>query len=115
MLKRASGPNRSRKAPMSIRPLKFAAVLWWGRTARSATEPFSKTQFCGQPHKLLPKLSSTVVLSALEKRSVASIVTATSDMRTEFLLRRTRMHFPLLDETDVKIHPIEKGGSDRKF
>jgi aminoglycoside/choline kinase family phosphotransferase len=25
------------------------------------------------------------------------------------------MHFPLLDETDVKIHPIEKGGSDRKF
>jgi hypothetical protein len=36
-------------------------------------------------------------------------------MRTEFLLRRTRIHFPLLDETDVKIRPIEKGGSDRKF
>ena len=36
-------------------------------------------------------------------------------MRTEFLLRRTRMHFPLLDVPDVKIHPIEKGGSDRKF
>jgi N-acetylmuramate 1-kinase len=36
-------------------------------------------------------------------------------MRTEFLLRRTRMHFPLLDVTDVKIRPIEKGGSDRKF
>jgi aminoglycoside/choline kinase family phosphotransferase len=25
------------------------------------------------------------------------------------------MHFPLLDVTDVKIRPIEKGGSDRKF
>jgi aminoglycoside/choline kinase family phosphotransferase len=36
-------------------------------------------------------------------------------MRTEFLLRRTRMHFPLLDIADVKIQPIEKGGSDRKF
>ncbi len=36
-------------------------------------------------------------------------------MRTEFLLRRTRMHFPLLDVNDIKIRPIEKGGSDRKF
>jgi N-acetylmuramate 1-kinase len=36
-------------------------------------------------------------------------------MRTEFLLRRTRMHFPLLDVTEIKIRPIEKGGSDRKF
>jgi len=25
------------------------------------------------------------------------------------------MHFPMLDVTDVKIRPIEKGGSDRKF
>lgn len=31
------------------------------------------------------------------------------------LLRRTRMHFPRLDEATVKITPIEKGGSDRKF
>jgi aminoglycoside/choline kinase family phosphotransferase len=36
-------------------------------------------------------------------------------MRTELLLRRTRMHFPLLDVADIKIRPIEKGGSDRKF
>jgi aminoglycoside/choline kinase family phosphotransferase len=36
-------------------------------------------------------------------------------MKTDFLLRRTRMHFPLLDEADIKIRPIEKGGSDRKF
>src|SRR5438046_6302175 len=56
-----------------------------------------------------------VVLSAPKKRSAASIVTVTSSMRTEFLLRRTRMHFPLLDVADVKIRPIEKGGSDRKF
>jgi len=36
-------------------------------------------------------------------------------MRTELLLRRTRMHFPLLDVAEIKIRPIEKGGSDRKF
>jgi N-acetylmuramate 1-kinase len=36
-------------------------------------------------------------------------------MRTELLLRQTRMHFPLLDVADIKIRPIEKGGSDRKF
>src|SRR2546421_4301221 len=114
-LKRASGPNRSRKARMSIRPQKLAAVLWLGQTAALEGTPFLKTQFCGEPQKLLPKVSFTVVLSAPKKGSAASIVTAISSMRTEFLLRRTRMHFPLLDETDVKIRPIEKGGSDRKF
>jgi N-acetylmuramate 1-kinase len=36
-------------------------------------------------------------------------------MKTEFLVRRTRLHFPLLDVADIKIRPIEKGGSDRKF
>ena len=36
-------------------------------------------------------------------------------MRTEVLLRRTRKHFPLLEVADIKIRPIEKGGSDRKF
>jgi aminoglycoside/choline kinase family phosphotransferase len=36
-------------------------------------------------------------------------------MRTDLLLRRTRMHFPRLDADQVKIMPIEKGGSDRKF
>src|SRR5213080_296746 len=113
MLKRASGPSRSRKARMSIRPHKFAAVLWLGRTAALERKPFLKTQFFGEPQKLLPKVTFTVVLSAPKKGSAASIVTATSSMRTEFLLRRTRMHFPLLDETDVKIRPIEKGGSDR--
>ena len=36
-------------------------------------------------------------------------------MKTALLLRRTRMHFPRLDVDHVKIRPIEKGGSDRKF
>src|SRR5216117_4538566 len=114
-LKRASGPSRSRKARMSIRPRKFAAVLWLGRTAALERKPFLKTQFCGEPQKLLPKVSFTVVLSAPKKGSAAFIETATSSMRTEFLLRRTRMHFPLLDIADIKIRPIERGGSDRKF
>src|SRR6266536_1390047 len=36
-------------------------------------------------------------------------------MRTALLLRRTRMHFPRLNVEEIKIRPIEKGGSDRKF
>ncbi len=36
-------------------------------------------------------------------------------MQTEILLRRTRMHFPRFQALDVKISPIEKGGSDRRF
>jgi aminoglycoside/choline kinase family phosphotransferase len=36
-------------------------------------------------------------------------------MKTDLLLRQTRMHFPRFDEAEIKIAPIEKGGSDRKF
>lgn len=36
-------------------------------------------------------------------------------MRTDLLLRQTRIHFPRLDVDQVEITPIEKGGSDRKF
>src|SRR5438093_7590665 len=36
-------------------------------------------------------------------------------MRTDLLLRRTRLHLPRLDVDQIKIRPIEKGGSDRKF
>jgi aminoglycoside/choline kinase family phosphotransferase len=36
-------------------------------------------------------------------------------MKTDRLLRQTRMHFPRLAVDNVKITPIEKGGSDRKF
>ena len=35
--------------------------------------------------------------------------------KTDQLLRQTRIHFPRFDEANVKITPIEKGGSDRKF
>ena len=35
--------------------------------------------------------------------------------KTDLLLRQTRIHFPRLEESAVKIRPIEKGGSDRKF
>ncbi|MGI8891491.1 MAG: aminoglycoside phosphotransferase family protein [Chthoniobacterales bacterium] len=33
----------------------------------------------------------------------------------ETLLRQTRLHFPNLEEAQVKISPIEKGGSGRRF
>lgn len=36
-------------------------------------------------------------------------------MRTDRLLRQTRMHFPRFATDEIKIAPIEKGGSDRKF
>jgi aminoglycoside/choline kinase family phosphotransferase len=36
-------------------------------------------------------------------------------MRTQTLLRQTRRHFPRFNVDEVKIAPIEKGGSDRKF
>src|SRR5437764_1076129 len=36
-------------------------------------------------------------------------------MKTEPLLLQTRLHFPRFDVDGIKITPIEKGGSDRKF
>jgi len=42
-------------------------------------------------------------------------VTPTSRTKTDLLLRQTRIHFPRLEEAKVRITPIEKGGSDRKF
>lgn len=36
-------------------------------------------------------------------------------MKTDLLLRQTRRHFPRFDVDEIKIAPIEKGGSDRKF
>jgi aminoglycoside/choline kinase family phosphotransferase len=41
-------------------------------------------------------------------------VTPTSST-SDLLLRQTRIHFPRLEEAKVRITPIEKGGSDRKF
>jgi N-acetylmuramate 1-kinase len=34
---------------------------------------------------------------------------------SDLLLRQTRIHFPRLEEAKVRITPIEKGGSDRRF
>src|SRR5256886_4813519 len=110
-----TGLSASRNQPSLIRVHRCGAARLSEKTARSARAPSLRTQFCGRVHKLLPKVSFIVVLSAPKKKSAASIETATSSMRTEFLLRRTRMHFPLLDIADIKIRPIEKGGSDRKF
>src|SRR6185295_14517008 len=42
-------------------------------------------------------------------------MTATSKTTKTVLLKQTRMHFPRLEESAVKITPIEKGGSDRRF
>jgi aminoglycoside/choline kinase family phosphotransferase len=36
-------------------------------------------------------------------------------MKTELLLRQTRRHFPRFKVDEIRITPIEKGGSDRKF
>jgi aminoglycoside/choline kinase family phosphotransferase len=36
-------------------------------------------------------------------------------MKTDLLLHQTRIHFPRFDVETVKITPIEKGGSDRRF
>src|SRR5204862_4540302 len=75
-----------------------------------------KAQVCCRMQKLLPKAGWRLVLSAPEKRSPASIATSTSEfMRTDLLARRTRKYFPRLDVAEIKISPIQKGGSDRKF
>src|SRR5438270_5404126 len=36
-------------------------------------------------------------------------------MQTDLLLRQTRRHFPRFNVDEIKIAPIEKGGSDRRF
>ena len=56
-----------------------------------------------------------VVLSAPTKTFPGFIATATFDMKADLLLRQTRMHFPRFALDEIKINPIEKGGSGRKF
>lgn len=46
---------------------------------------------------------------------MTSVTSTSRTAKTELLLRQTRIHFPRLEEAKVKITPIEKGGSDRKF
>src|SRR5205085_1154097 len=82
----------------------------------SAPRRPSRTQFFGRAHKSLPERTCGTVLSAPNVKPKANSVTPTSrTAKTELLLRQTRIHFPRLEEAKVRITPIEKGGSDRKF
>src|SRR5437773_4714649 len=115
MSRRRSGRFVWQRAPQWPRARSFPDFFPSAPIAAWATTPLSRTQFCGRAQKLLPKVTCRVVLSAPTKRSAASIATSTSNMRTDLLVRRTRMHFPRLDVAEIKIAPINRGGSDRKF
>jgi aminoglycoside/choline kinase family phosphotransferase len=57
-----------------------------------------------------------IVLSAPTKKPKERCVTSTSSpIKTDLLLRETRIRFPDFGKAEVKIAPIEKGGSDRRF
>lgn len=51
----------------------------------------------------------------LSKANTVTRISKRFSARTDALLRRTRRHFPRLDDDGIEITPIEKGGSDRKF
>src|SRR5439155_6605642 len=114
--RRPTGECRSTRQRLSTQARNCAAAPSSGAIAALERKRCSKTQFCGRVQKLLPKVTLRVVLSASKKKSAAAIAIPTSKMmRTDLLLRQTRMHFPRLDVDRIKIKPIEKGGSDRKF
>src|SRR5436190_14405773 len=118
MSRRRSGRFVWQRAPQWPRARSFPDFFPSAPIAAWATTPLSRTQFCGRAQKLLPKVTFRVVLSAPTKRPAASIATSTSKnrtMRTDLLVRRTRKHFPRLDIAEIKIAPINRGGSDRKF
>src|SRR5438067_705831 len=102
--------------PRSIQAPRSRGFTRSARAAGSGPLLFWRTQFFGQAHKSLPELTCGIVLSAPNVKPRANSVTPTSrGTKTELLLRQTRIHFPRLEEAKVKITPIEKGGSDRKF
>src|SRR5437667_1400264 len=118
MWRRRSGRFVWQRVPKWPRARSFPDFFPSAPIAPWVMTPSSRTQFCGQTQKLLPKVACTVVLSAPTERSAASIATSTSKnrtMRTNLLVRRTRMHFPRFDVAEIKIAPINRGGSDRKF
>src|SRR3954462_3539295 len=110
-----SGRFRSRLAPKSIPPHGYPASIPSAVAAGSRPAPSSRTLFFGPAHKSLPELGYGIVLSARNTGPMANLVTPTSRTKTDLLLRQTRIHFPRLEEAKVRITPIEKGGSDRKF
>src|SRR5439155_26465917 len=67
------------RVPKWPRARSFPDFFPSARIAPWATTPSSRTQFCGQTQKLLPKVACTVVLSAPTERSAASIATSTSN------------------------------------
>src|SRR5438045_1761861 len=111
---RPIGPSGSRRTLKSIQLRGSQGFIPSAPAARSEPARPSKTQFFGRAHKSLPDLTSRTVLSAPNVKPKATSVTPTSKT-SDLLLRQTRIHFPRLEEATVKITPIEKGGSDRKF
>src|SRR5947209_967864 len=109
--RRPIGPSKSHRTRGSIQLRGSQDFIPSAAVARSGPGQPSRTQFFGRAHKSLPDLTSTTVLSAPNAKPKATSVTPTSKL----LLRQTRIHFPRLEEAKVKITPIEKGGSDRKF
>src|SRR5882724_2130436 len=79
----AIGLSASPNQRLSTRPRNCAAAQLSEKIVASAQKQFSKTQFCGRTHKLLPKLTFRVVLSAPKKRPAASIATSTSKSNYE--------------------------------
>src|SRR4051812_43261891 len=98
----------------STRAWRFQAFIRSAPAARSEPGRPSRTLFSGKAHKSLPERACAIVLSAPITTPKALSVTPTSKT-SDLLLRQTRIHFPRLEEAKVKITPIEKGGSDRKF
>src|SRR5947207_8565063 len=109
--RRPIGPSASRRTRELIQLRGSQDFIPSAPVARSVPGRPWRTQFCGRAHKSLLDLTSTIVLSAPNVKPKATSVTPTSKL----LLRQTRIHFTRLEEASVKITPIEKGGSDRKF
>src|SRR5262245_40041105 len=87
-----------------------------GRNCRVGAEAILEDTILWPDAEIASQSRLEACISAPEKRLPASIAPSTSEfMKTDLLVRRTRKHFPRLDVGEIKIAPIQKGGSDRKF
>jgi hypothetical protein len=66
-------------------------------------------------HKLLLEVCWKTVLSALIGPPQEPYMTPLFEVKTDLLLRQTRLRLPEFSEGEIEIDPIEKGGSDRRF
>src|SRR5436305_1006230 len=73
MSKGRAGLNASLNQPLWMQLPNCRAAQLSEKIAESARRWSCKTRFCGQAHKLLPKVSFRVVLSAPKKRSAEFI------------------------------------------